>query len=51
MMPVNYASNAPVHLCIDSVEYKTKIEVSLKASEGSKRVMIRWNGKIGGKKK
>jgi hypothetical protein len=46
-MWVKHAENAPVHLCIDSNDYKEKIEVNVKRSEASKTIKRRWAGKIG----
>ncbi len=47
MMPVQYAGNCPVHICVDSLEYKRLIEISLKRSNASKTIKRRWKGKIG----
>lgn len=47
MMPVRFAGNCPVHVCIDSTGYKEQIEVSVRRSEASQAIKRRWVGKIG----
>ncbi len=47
MMPIQFAGNCPTHSCIDSLEYKQKIEINIKRSESSKAIKKRWKGRIG----